>query len=107
MSDFAVDPAQLETSAGTINESADQADEVAEYAREADPDIWTWGLPGTFLAAPYYFMIAEILHSQLGDVRSTIESYVGKVKECATAYREADESVVTEIETLEGELEGS
>jgi hypothetical protein len=107
MSDISVDTEELTTAAETVRQSADKADEVAEYARDADPDLWIWGIPGTLLAAPYYFMIAEILHGQLEGVRATIEGYADKVKECAEAYRAADAQTVSDLEAIGGEMEGS
>ncbi|WP_168801751.1 type VII secretion target [Glycomyces buryatensis] len=107
MSDYSVDTDALTEAAQAVRSSADQAAEVAEYAREADPDLWTWGYPGVMLAAPFYFAIAEILHGRLAEVRTAIEGYADLVVESAEAYRAADDEAAADLAALGGELGGA
>ncbi|WP_100447543.1 hypothetical protein [Glycomyces xiaoerkulensis] len=101
-----VDPDQLDQAASAIRDTADNADDLASYAKDSDPDVWAWGLPATFLAAPFYIGLVDMLHQQFSGVRQTIEGFADMVEECGADARENDDGTAEVFLDLEGELEG-
>ncbi|QSB05530.1 hypothetical protein [Natronoglycomyces albus] len=101
-----LDPAALENAATAIRGTASEVKNVADYAREADPDVWIWGIPGTLLAAPYYFMFSEMLHESIAGAQETVEGFAEMLDECRRNQVEADEDMAKVFLDLDGELEG-
>ncbi|WP_199044308.1 hypothetical protein [Glycomyces salinus] len=106
MSGISIDPEELDAAASTIRQSASKVQELAEYARDADPDVWAWGLPATMLAAPFYIGLVEQLHQQFEGAVQTVEGFAKMIEDCAEEARRGDDGNVQLFLDLEGELDG-
>lgn len=101
-----IDPDHVHAAADAIRGTKGEVNNLAEYARDSDPDVWTWGLPGVVTAAPYYMMLAEILHAQFAGVQETIEGYAAMLDECADEAERCDNDISTVFLDLDGEIDG-
>lgn len=101
-----VDPDDVRAAADAIRGTKGEAETLAEYARDSDPDLWTWGIPGVFTAAPYYMMVAEILHDQFAGVSETIEGYAKMLDDCAQEAEDCDNELSKVFLDLDGEIDG-
>lgn len=101
-----VDPDDVRAAADSIRGTKGEAEALADYARDADPDLWTWGMPGAVTAAPHYIMVAEILHEQFAGVSETIEGYAKMLDDCAQEAEECDNEISKVFLDLDGEIDG-
>ncbi|GAB3995886.1 hypothetical protein GCM10029992_14330 [Glycomyces albus] len=106
MSGISIEPDELDAAASTIRQSATKVQELADYARDADPDVWAWGLPATMLAAPYYIMLVEQLHQEFEGAVQTVEGFAKMIEDCGEEARRGDDGNAQLILDLDGELEG-
>ncbi|MFC4336874.1 WXG100 family type VII secretion target [Salininema proteolyticum] len=96
MTGFSVDPEQLRQSSGDIKQAESEIDQLAEYAKEADPDWWMWGLPGLVLAPPY-FMVANFFHQSIADAKEAVDGVATGVEKAADKYEEIDEEIAKQV----------
>lgn len=106
MRGISIDPDELDAAASTIRESASKVQELADYARDADPDVWAWGLPATMLAAPFYIGLVELLHQEFEGAVQTVEGFAKMIEDCGEEARQSEDGNVQLVLDLEGELEG-
>ncbi|WP_025272263.1 WXG100 family type VII secretion target [Haloglycomyces albus] len=99
MTSFNVDPEQLRQSSSGLKGTEGEIDELAEYAKEADPDWWIWGLPGLVMAPPY-FMVADFFHSSISDAKEAIDGVAEGVEKAADKYEEVDDAIAKKINSI-------
>jgi hypothetical protein len=105
MSWIDVDAEKLKLAASGLEQAEGEVEALATYAKEADPDWWTWGVAGIVMA-PVYFGVAEIFHSSIRDAREAVAGLAGRLDDCATEHEGNDEAIALELEKIGQELEG-
>ncbi|GAB3220021.1 hypothetical protein GCM10027447_03870 [Glycomyces halotolerans] len=100
MSWIDVDADKLETAASTIRGTAAEVEHLAEYAREADPDWWMWGLGGIPFAALYFGVAEMAVHPALEDAAASIEGLADRLDDCARDHRDNDDEIAAELEKI-------
>ncbi|WP_026928636.1 type VII secretion target [Glycomyces tenuis] len=103
MSWINVDAEKLKQAASGLQEAEGQVEALATYAKEADPDWWTWGVAGIVMA-PVYFGVAQIFHSSIGDARDAVSSLAGRLEDCAAEHEGNDEAIARELEKIGQEI---
>lgn len=104
MASIYVDPEELRQAASTIRETEGEIDNVTNYAKEADPDWWIWGLPGLVMA-PIYFMAADFFHQNIGNAKEAIDGLATNIEACADAYDDIDTQVGSGFDQIAGAME--
>jgi len=101
-----VDAEKLRRAASALRETTAEVDAVAEYAHEADPDWWTWGLGGIPFAGLYFGVSEAVFHPALKDAAEAIEGFCARLEECAAAHEDNDSAIAGDLERLAAELKG-
>lgn len=100
-----VDPGELESAAGALDDLAPNVEAIASVAAEAGAAGMTWGLPGLFFAEVYAEGCAE-LSNLTGLLASAIGHHAEGLRQCAETYSRADADIAAEFERLATELGG-
>lgn len=99
-----VDPQKLRDAASQIKQSAGEVRAVADYARESDPDWWTWGLGGIPFAGLYFGVSELVFHPSLEDSQAAIEGLCARLEECADAHQDNDAGIAAELQRIASEM---
>ncbi|RRR99454.1 type VII secretion target [Glycomyces terrestris] len=99
-----VDPQRLRDAAAQLKPTADEVQAVADYARESDPDWWTWGLGGLPFAGLYFGVSELVFHPCLEDAKAGIEGLCARLEECADAHQDADDGIAADLARIAAEL---
>ncbi|WP_026925639.1 type VII secretion target [Glycomyces arizonensis] len=105
MSWIDVDAEKLKQAASGLHQAEGEVEALADYAKEADPDWWMWGVAGIVMA-PIYFGVAEIFHSSIGDARDAVSGLATRLEDCADEHEGNDQAIAAELEKIGQELEG-
>jgi hypothetical protein len=97
-----VDPGELESAAGALDDLAPNAEAIAAVASEAGAAEMTWGLPGLFFAEAFTEGCAE-LSNLTGLLGTSIGRHADGLRECADSYAQADADIAAEFERLAAE----
>ncbi|MEV0650313.1 hypothetical protein AB0I28_34135 [Phytomonospora sp. NPDC050363] len=81
-----VDFAGMAGASTRLNTLGEHAGRAAELADDADPDWYTWGMPGLALA-PLYWSKATELHEHIGMIGRALGAHAGRMDACAENYR--------------------
>ncbi|THV34378.1 type VII secretion target [Glycomyces buryatensis] len=101
-----VDAEKVRQAASTLRETKTEVQAVADYAHEADPDWWMWGLAGIPFAALYFAATEMVFHPALEDAQEAIEGLCVRLEDCADDHEASDAEVAQELEKLGEELTG-
>ncbi|GAA2269412.1 hypothetical protein GCM10009853_023700 [Glycomyces scopariae] len=99
-----VDPQALRDAASQIKDTAGEVQAVADYARESDPDWWTWGLGGIPFAGLYFGVAEGVFHPSLEDARTAVEGLAARLEECAQAHDDNDAGIAADLEKIAADL---
>lgn len=105
MSWIDVDAAKLRQAASGLQQAEGEVEALATYAKEADPDWWTWGIAGIVMA-PIYFNVADIFHTSIAEAGEAVSGLAGRLEDCADEHEGNDEAIAQELEKIGQELEG-
>jgi hypothetical protein len=105
MTSFQVDPDQVRAGASALKGTTAEIEALADYAQEANPDWWMWGLPGLFFAPPY-FAIAQYFQNELKEVAEAVECLAEGIEDCAEDYAACDAEAEHDLTAVGGDLEG-
>lgn len=100
-----VDAEKLHEAASALHQSEGEIQSLADYAKEADPDWWMWGVAGLVMA-PIYFGVAEIFHSTIAESIDAVSGLAERIDECATEHSDNDDAIASALEKIGSELEG-
>jgi hypothetical protein len=101
-----VDAEKLRQAASAIRETIGEVEALADYAHEADPDWWTWGLGGIPFAALYFGVSEMVFHPALKDAGEAIEGLCSRLEECAAAHEDTDTAIAGDLERIASEMKG-
>ncbi|GAA1660780.1 hypothetical protein GCM10009830_02340 [Glycomyces endophyticus] len=101
-----VDPQKLRDAAAQIRTTAGEVQAVADYARESDPDWWTWGLGGIPFAGLYFGVSEGVFHPALEDAQAAIEGLCARLDECADAHQSNDAGIAADLAKIAAQLGG-
>ena len=101
-----VDAAELRTAAETLRGVSGEAEALADYAKEADPDWWMWGLGGSPFAALYFPIVEGHIHPAFKEVVDAIEGLASSLDDCADDHEGNDEEIAKQLEKIAAELDG-
>jgi hypothetical protein len=99
-----VDAQKLTEAAAGLKQAGGEVEALGAYAKEADPDWWTWGVAGIVMA-PIYFSVAEIFHSSIADAKDAVVGLGTRLEECAEEHAGNDEEIAAELKKIGGEIE--
>ncbi|MCC3763914.1 hypothetical protein K3N28_12650 [Glycomyces sp. TRM65418] len=97
-----VDAEKLRAAASTLHQSEGEIQSLADYAKEADPDWWMWGVSGLVMA-PVYFALADVFHSSMADAVDAVSGLADRIGECADEHEGNDAAIAAELEKIAGE----
>ncbi|GIG65451.1 hypothetical protein [Phytomonospora endophytica] len=94
------------TAASTrLNTLGEHAGRAADLADDADPDWYTWGLPGLALA-PLYWSKAEELHEHLGRISAVLTSHATRIDACAANYHLSETDNADTMRQIRARIDG-
>jgi hypothetical protein len=99
-----VDAERLRSAAAALREATGEVEALADYAREADPDWWTWGLGGLPFAALYFGVSETVFHPALEDAGEAVEGLCSRLEECAEAHEANDAAIATGLRRIGADL---
>ena len=102
-----VDAEKLRQAAAALRETTGEVEALADYAHEADPDWWTWGLGGIPFAALYFGVSELVFHPALKDAGEAVEGLSARLEECAAAHEDNDAAIAAGLEQIGSELKGA
>lgn len=103
---YGVDPEELRQAASTLRGSTSEIQALADYCQEADPDPEAWGLCGISFGL-VYFGLAEVYRAILGQFTDAVEGLSDNIEACADGYEAADDEVVTSLNSIGSNIEGT
>lgn len=101
-----VDAEKLRTAAETLRGVSGEAGALADYAQEADPDWWMWGLGGIPFAAMYFPVVEGYVHPSFQEAVDSIEGLAASIQACADDHEGNDAEIAKALEKIAGEIEG-
>lgn len=101
-----VDAEKLNQAAATLRETKGEIQALADYAREADPDWWMWGLGGIPFAALYFPITEGVFHPALEGAQEAIEGLSARLEECAAEHGDNDEAIAEDLANIGEEIGG-
>lgn len=87
-----VDCDSLEYTSRQLLEATDYFNQAAQYAKDADPDWWMWGISGTPFAA-IYFPASNGMQWLFSQVGPGLEGVVETIDENVAQYRQLEEDL--------------
>ncbi|MCH7229371.1 type VII secretion target [Glycomyces sp. L485] len=105
MSSIDIDAAQLRAAATSLRGVSAEAASLADYAQEADPDWWTWGLGGLAFAAAYFYIAESHVHPAFKEAVDAIEGLAASLEKCADDHEGNDEEIAGDLARIADELE--
>jgi hypothetical protein len=100
-----VDAEKLRTAASALHQTEGEIQSLADYAKEADPDWWMWGVAGLVMA-PAYFTLADVFQTSMADSVEAVSGLADRIAECADEHEGNDVAIAAELEKIVGELKG-
>lgn len=100
-----VDAEKLRTAASTLQGVAGEAGSLADYAKEADPDWWMWGLGGIPFAALYFPVAMGVVHPAFQEVVDSIEGLSASLQACADDHAGNEDAIASGLERIAGQIE--
>ncbi|MEU5871832.1 type VII secretion target [Glycomyces sp. NPDC047369] len=100
-----VDAEKLRQAAAALHESEGEIQALADYAKEADPEWWMWGVAGLVMA-PAYFALAEYFHSAVTDSVDAVSGLADRIQACADEHDGNDAAIAAELARIGGDLKG-
>lgn len=101
-----VDAEQLRRAAAALRETTGEIDALAEYAHEADPDWWTWGLGGIPFAGLYFGVSEMVFHPALKDAAEAVEGLSSRLEECADEHEDNDAAIAAGLKQIGADMKG-
>jgi hypothetical protein len=101
-----VDAEKLRSAAAALRETTGEVEALADYARESDPDWWTWGLGGIPFAALYFGVSEAVFHPALEDAGAAVEGLCARLEECAAAHEDNDAAIAAELARIGSQMKG-
>jgi uncharacterized protein YukE len=101
-----VEAEKLRQAAASLRETKGEVQALADYAHEADPDWWMWGLGGIPFAALYFGVSEGVFHPALKDSQEAIEGLCARLEACAQEHEDNDDAIAKDLEKIAAELEG-
>lgn len=100
-----VDAEKLRLAATTLRDTKGEVQALADYAHEADPDWWMWGLGGIPFAALYFGVTEMAFHPALQDAQEAIEGLSARLEACADEHEGNDAAIAQDLAKIAGEIE--
>lgn len=100
-----VDAEKLREAATALHQSEGEIQSLADYAKEADPEWWMWGVAGLVMA-PAYFALADVFHSSMAESVEAVSGLAGRITECADEHEGNDAAIAAELEKIASEMQG-
>lgn len=100
MTSIDIDAEQLRSAAETLRGVADEAGSLADYAKEADPDLWMWGLGGLPFAAVYFAGMNGFVHPTFEETRTAIDGLASALDKCAEDHEGNDDEIAAELSRI-------
>jgi uncharacterized protein YukE len=100
-----VDPEKLRAAAAALHQSEGEIQSLADYAQEADPEWWMWGVAGLVMA-PAYFALADFFHTSMTDSIDAVSGLADRIDECAAEHSASDVEIAADLGKIGAELRG-
>lgn len=101
-----VDAEKLRSAAEALRGISGEAQALADYAQEADPDWWMWGLGGAPFAALYFPVAEGIIHPAFAQVVDSLEGMATSLEQCADDHEGNDTEIARALDKIGQEIEG-
>ncbi|QSB05175.1 type VII secretion target [Natronoglycomyces albus] len=95
-----VDAEGLRDAANKLRQAETEIKALGNYAEEADPDLWMFGLAGVGFAGLYFAIAKGIVHPAFSDAEQAVEGICTRLEDCADEYEDCDEGIAQELDKI-------
>lgn len=100
-----VDFAGIAAASTRLNTLGEHAGRAASLAEDADPDWYTWGLPGLAMA-PLYWSKADELHAHVGRISEVLAAHATRMNACADNYHLSETDNTDTMRKIKARIDG-
>ncbi|GIG65082.1 WXG100 family type VII secretion target [Phytomonospora endophytica] len=100
-----VDPAGMQAAEQRLTGLSGDSKGIADLAKDADPEWYTWGLPGLAFAQ-WYGAFAPEIHQHLGDLSEALGAHSDRIKFCRESYATKEEDNIGIMNKIKSRLDG-